>query len=193
MHRASEIVCCLANSGASAALRTAVLGAEIAMIRFDVSALVEARPGAALSLVVDTGPECLDDVEVGFLRGTIEVTRVESGLLLQGTVESQVRIECVRCLDSYLLPVNLEVEETYGLPGSIPGEGMPYSVSSSGWLDLSPLLRELSWLEVPLKPLCGPSCRGFCPRCGEPLGPAGCTCAERMVDPRWAALKDLVL
>jgi uncharacterized protein len=193
MHRASEIVCCLATWGTSAALGTAVLGAEIAMIRFDLSALVEARPGAALSLVVDTGPECLEDVEVGFLRGSIEVTRVDSGLLLQGTVRSQVRIECVRCLETYLLPVALEVEETFGLPGAVPREGVPYSLSGSGWVDLAPLLRELSWLEVPLKPLCGPTCRGLCARCGEPLGAEGCSCAEPQVDPRWAALKDLML
>jgi len=162
------------------------------MIRFDVSALVEARPGASLSLPVDTGPQCLDDIEVGFLRGAVEVTRVSSGLLLQGTVESQLHVECVRCLKPYDVLVALEVEETFRLPGSGPREGMPYAVSSSGWLDLGPLLRELSWLEMPLKPLCGPTCRGLCSRCGARLGLEACTCGEAEIDPRWAALRDLV-
>lgn len=163
------------------------------MIRFDVSTLVEARPGAALSLSVDTGPWYLDDVEVGFLRGTLELTRVRNGLLLQGTVESQLHVECVRCLESYDLPVSLELEETFRLPDSGPREGMPYAVSGNGWLDLGPLLRELSWLEIPLKPLCRPTCSGLCSRCGARLGVEACTCEEAEIDPRWAALRDLVL
>ena len=163
------------------------------MIRFDVSTLVEARPGAAVSLTVDTGPRCLDDVEVGFLRGTIGVTRVKSGLLVQGTLESRLRIDCGRCLESYDLPVTLELEETFGLPGPNSREDTPYSISTNGWLDLAPLLRELSWLEIPFKPLCGPTCKGLCSRCGERLDSETCTCEEAELDPRWAALRDLVL
>lgn len=163
------------------------------MIRFDVSNLVEARPGAALSLPIDSGPACLEDVELAYLRGTIEVTRVRNGLLLQGTVESQLRIQCVRCLELYDLPVALEIEETVRLPGSPPRDGMPYAVASSGWLDLAPLLRELTWLEIPMKAVCAPTCRGLCPQCGAPVGSSACTCEREQIDPRWTALRDLDL
>ena len=173
--------------------RTAVLVLGPAMIRFEVCTLVEARPGASLSLNVDTGPQCLDDLGVGFLRGTVGVTRVESGLLVQGTVASQLRIQCVRCLDSFDLPVNLELEETFRLPGSSPRPGMTYAVSSNGWLDLVPLLREASWLAIPLKPVCGAGCKGICSRCGANLNSGTCECEDAEVDPRWAALRDLVL
>ncbi|RLC90702.1 MAG: hypothetical protein DRI79_04605, partial [Chloroflexi bacterium] len=88
------------------------------MIRFDVSALTQARLGTSLTLNVDIGPQSLTDLEVDFLRGTVRVIRVQGGLLVQGTVETQVWLECVRCLDSFALPITLELEETFGLSGA---------------------------------------------------------------------------
>jgi uncharacterized protein len=163
------------------------------MIRFDVSALLEARPGATLNLDIDTGATRLADLEVGFLRGAVGVTRVENGLLVQGTVASQLRVDCVRCLESFDLTVALELEETFRLPGTGPILGVSYAVTSNGWLDLAPLLRELAWLTIPLKPLCASACRGLCSGCGADLNVEACTCEELEVDPRWAALRDLVL
>jgi uncharacterized protein len=162
------------------------------MIRFDVSTLLEARPGATASLNIEAGPQCLTDLEVGFLRGTATVTRVKGGLLVQGAVESELRLECVRCLASIDLPVTLELEETFRLPGIRATADMPYAVASSGWLDLTPLIRELGWLAIPLKPVCSESCKGICPQCGAELNREQCDCERAAIDLRWAALQDLV-
>lgn len=162
------------------------------MIRFDVSALAKARPGASLTLDVDTGPQNLTDVELGFLRGAIHVVRVQGGLLVQGTVESQLRLDCVRCLDPFVLPIALEIEEIFGLPGAGPRPDVTYTVGDDGWLNLAPLLRELAWVATPMKPLCDPDCKGLCPQCGVNLNEESCTCERTVIDPRLAALKDLL-
>ena len=162
------------------------------MVRFDVSSLVKAQPGTTLSLDVDAGPQNLGDLEVGFLRGTIQVTRVQAGLLVEGTLESQLSLECVRCLEPFVLPVELELEETFRLPGVGLRPEMPYAVSESGWLDLTPLVREQSWLVIPMKPLCDASCRGFCSQCGVNLNVESCTCEDSSIDPRLALLKELL-
>jgi uncharacterized protein len=163
-----------------------------AMIRFDVSALIRARPGTSLTLNVDTGPQNLTDLELDFVRGTIQVIRVQGGLLVQGTVESQLGLECVRCLEPFALPIALELEETFGLPGAGLRPDVSYVVSDDGWLDLTPLLREQAWVAIPMKPLCCPDCKGLCPQCGVNLNLESCTCEEVKVDPRMAALKDLL-
>lgn len=162
------------------------------MIRFDVSALTKARPGASLTLNVDTGPQHLIDLELGVLRGTIQVIRVQGGLLVQGTLESQLRLDCVRCLESFVLPIALEIEEIFGLPGAGPRPDVTYKVGDDGWLDLAPLLRELAWVATPMKPLCDPECKGLCPQCGVNLNEESCTCERTRIDPRLAALKDLL-
>ncbi len=163
------------------------------MIRFDVSALTRALPGTSLALQVDTGPHNLTDLEVDFLRGTVHVIRVQGGLLVQGTVESQLGLECVLCLEPFVLPVTLELEETFGLPGATSRRDGSYVVSDAGLLDLAPLLREQAWVTIPMKPLCRPDCKGLCPQCGANLNFESCACDRTRADPRLALLKDLVV
>jgi uncharacterized protein len=35
---------------------------------------------------------------------------------------------------------------------------------------------EQVYLEIPMKPLCSPECRGLCPRCGANLNTETCAC-----------------
>jgi uncharacterized protein len=133
------------------------------MIRFDVSALTKAPLGTSLTLNVDVGPQSLIDLELDFLRGTIQVVRVQGGLLVQGTVESRL----------------------------VRPDGL-YAVGDDGWLDLAPLLREQAWVAIPMKPLCRADCKGLCPQCGATLNLESCTCEAEKVDPRLAFLKDLL-
>jgi uncharacterized protein len=162
------------------------------MIRFDVSALIKARLGASLVLDIDTGPLDLSDLSVDFLRGTIQVIRVENGLLLQGALESQLEVECVRCLEPVIFPFSFELEETFRLPGSKSNPDLLYQVDDDGWIDLTPLLREYAWVAIPMKPLCEPDCRGLCPQCGANRNTETCSCESSDVDPRLAVLKDLL-
>jgi uncharacterized protein len=162
------------------------------MIRFDVSALIKARLGKSLTLDVDTGPQRLTDLKVDFLRGALQVIRVQGGLLVLGTVESQLGLECVRCLEPFVLPIALELEETFRLPGMSLGPDASYVVGDDGWLDLAPLLREQAWVAIPMKPLCRSDCKGLCSQCGANLNLESCACERERIDPRLALLKDLL-
>lgn len=162
------------------------------MISFDVSTLIQAQSGTSLTLNVDTGPQSLADLKVSFLRGTVRVTRVPGSLLVQGTVESQLRLGCVRCLEPFAFPIIMELEETFGLPGTSRRQDVTFVVGADGWLDLTPLLREQAWIAIPMKPLCHPDCKGLCPQCGVNLNRDSCTCESTRIDPRLALLKDLL-
>ena len=161
-------------------------------IRFDVSILTKSPLGASLTLDVDTGPRNLTDLQVDFLRGTIRAVRIQRGLLLQGTVHSQLELECVRCLEPFIFPISVELEETFWVPGSGPRPKGAYTVSDSGWLDLAPVLREQIWVAIPMKPLCRPDCKGLCPQCGANLNRGPCGCENDAVDPRLAPLRALM-
>ena len=162
------------------------------MVRFDVSTLVHARRGESLDLIVDTGPQCLDDLEVSYLRGKLSAIRVQDGIFIQGTIKSQLRLECVRCLSPFEFPLGLNVEETFRLPGTSSKPDQPYSVSEAGVLDLVPALRETIWLNIPIKPVCAPPCKGLCAQCGANLNVESCTCERDQIDPRLIVLKDLL-
>ncbi|HET90551.1 MAG TPA: DUF177 domain-containing protein [Chloroflexi bacterium] len=161
------------------------------MIRFDVSTLVKARLGTSLTLDVNVGPQDLADLEVDFLRGTIQVIRVQSGLVVQGTIESQLMLECVRCLETFVFPFTLELEEIFRLSGAGLNPEYVHVVGDDGWINLIPLLREQVWVDIPMKPLCDLNCKGLCPQCGANLNIESCACDRAWIDPRLAVLKNL--
>lgn len=162
------------------------------MMRFDVSALLKAQLGQSLTLNVDAGPQYLDELKVDYLRGKVRVFRIQNGLYVEGTVQSQLWLECVRCLEFFVSIVDLELEETFRLSEADPRLDIPYAVSDDGWLDLAPLLREQAWLAIPMKPLCRLDCKGLCPQCGADLNHELCTCEHVWIDPRLAVLKELL-
>jgi uncharacterized protein len=162
------------------------------MLAFDVSTLLKAPLGKSLTLDIDTGPRVLDDLEVDYLRGSVQVVRVDEGLFVEGLVESQLRLECVRCLESFAFPVTLELAELFRMPGTELRHDAIYAISEDGEIDLAPLIRELAWLAIPMKPLCDPECKGLCPHCGVNLNTDACECEEIHIDPRLAPLKELL-
>jgi uncharacterized protein len=162
------------------------------MLTFDVSALLKAPLGKSVTLDIDTGTRVLDDLEVDFLRGSVRVLRVKEGLFVEGTVESQLRLDCVRCLETFVYPVTLELAELFRAPGTPADAETVYAVSDDGEIDLGPLIRELAWLAIPMKHLCDPECEGLCPHCGVNLNVDSCECEESRVDPRLAPLKELL-
>ena len=46
-------------------------------------------------------------------------------------------------------------------------------------------------LNLPLKPVCEPGCKGLCPTCGVNRNQIECDCRSEAVDPRFAPLLDL--
>ena len=164
----------------------------IFMVRFDVSSLTKAPLGTSLTLDVDTGPQDLTDLKVDFIRGKLDITRVQGGVLVQGTLGSRLEQECVRCLESSKLSIDLKLEETFRLPGTSPQIDTPHEVSENGRLDLTPILREQAWLAIPMKILCRPDCQGLCPQCGANLNQEQCACERTHVDPRLAVLSELL-
>ncbi|HIE38500.1 MAG TPA: DUF177 domain-containing protein [Anaerolineales bacterium] len=161
------------------------------MLQFDLSPLIGARPGKRLTFSLDEGPQWLDDIRVAFLRGRMQFTRVQGGILVEGRIEAQVEVECIRCLAHFPYSTLLEVEEVVGLAGRSRA-GITYRLTEEGWFDPSSLLREQAWVALPMKPLCRPGCQGICPECGANLNLESCRCGEERVDPRLAVLARLL-
>lgn len=59
-------------------------------------------------------------------------------------------------------------------------------------LDVDELIFTEVYGSLPSKLLCKDSCRGLCPMCGKNLNEGDCGCSKREIDPRFAALADLL-
>jgi uncharacterized protein len=117
-----------------------------------------------------------------------------------GRVLTRLQLECGRCLEPFEIPVDSAFELRYIPETANSGEGereveeddLTTAFYKNETLDLGELMHEQFVLALPMKPLCGESCKGLCPSCGTNLNKASCDCAPVWKDPRLAALEGLL-
>lgn len=136
----------------------------------------------------------------GRVELVMDVERQDRRVRLTGALRVPLEVPCSRCLEPILLPVDTPFDLWY-LPASVnTGEGerevetedLGVAFYESDAIDLGQLVREQCYLVLPMKPLCSPDCRGLCLECGGNLNQQTCQCERRWVDPRMAALAQLL-
>jgi len=106
---------------------------------------------------------------------------------------------CARCLE----PVKVPLEGDFDLifrPSAAETESGEHAITpdeteigyyqDSGLL-LEDVVREQVLLSLPSRTLCTADCKGLCPRCGQNLNQAKCSCDAAPADVRWNALAGL--
>lgn len=132
-----------------------------------------------------------DDLVLDDLKGTVRVSRASKGLLVQAEFSALTETACGRCLNRFMLPLEIEFSELYTFH-SHADEDTEVILSSNHRIDLEPLLREYLLLAIPINPVCRPDCQGLCPICGASLEDDVCGCERDLIDPRMAKLKTLL-
>jgi uncharacterized protein len=116
----------------------------------------------------------------GPISGHARLTRTSEGILAHSDYHACVSLECARCLEEAIARVEGELDEEFlpttdirtGYPLPIPSgteEDQPF-INEHHEIDLDEILRQNVLTNLPLQPLCEPSCPGLCPECGERLG-----------------------
>lgn len=165
---------------------------KMSRLRFNFGFLLEADFGTIRLIELDyPSIKLSEDVTLTPLTGSFTATRTTEGIYIQGQLQSALSMECVRCLEETIVPVDISLDELFYYPPHHAPPGEPF-VGEDGMIDLGPLVRELSLLGVPIKVLCRPDCLGLCQECGANLNYVDCDCAEEEIDPRLAALQQLL-
>lgn len=165
---------------------------KLSRLRFNFGFLLEADYGTSRLIELEyPSIQLSDDVTLTPLNGSLTVTRTTEGIYIQGALQSSLVQQCVRCLEDAVVPLEIHLDELFYYPPSTAPEG-ENRVGEDGIIDLSPLVRELSLLALPIKVLCRPDCLGLCQECGANLNRGDCGCAENEVDPRLAVLESLL-
>ena len=168
---------------------------NLSRLRFNFGFLLEAALGVSRDIELDYPTIVVaDDVILTPLQGRFTATRTSEGVYLHGRFQSAIQAECVRCLNNILTPITIELDELfYYPPEAAPADEDAYTfIGETGFIDLAPLMRELSLLELPMHLLCRPDCQGLCMVCGQDLNEADCGCEEDGLDPRLAQLRSLL-
>jgi uncharacterized protein len=131
------------------------------------------------------------DLDLEQLSGNAKVTRAAQGLLVQVKMRANTAAQCVRCLDDFSQPLEIEFTELYAFsPNSATESGL--LVPEIGKIDLEPLIREEMLLAVPISPLCSPDCKGICPVCGGNRNETPCQHDEGPLESRLDVLQNLL-
>lgn len=160
-------------------------------LRFNVGFLLEADLGTSRTTELDYPDVHAEDVVLKPLKGAITITRTSEGVYAFGKLQSHLPANCMRCLEEADQPIRFRLDDMFYYPPHIAPEGERV-VGENGFIDLAPLVRELSILALPIRPLCKPDCAGLCQECGQNLNEADCGCETDDIDPRFAKLKELL-
>ena len=158
------------------------------MLKYNVAQLLKPEVGAAQSLQIDEVRQTLGDLKVDYVRGQLLLTRATRGVLIKGQFSTEFESECARCLEPFHLALTVPLEEMFALS---PAADPIYHLVE-GWLDLRLPFREQILLALPMHSVCRPDCRGLCAICGQNLNAGPCACNQDTIDPRLAALKNLL-
>jgi len=132
-----------------------------------------------------------DDLDLRHFEGVATIGRTPQGLIVQADFSAETTLECVRCLNEFELNLNWSLTELYAFSKKSISES-DLLMPDDGHIDLQPLVREYALLEIPIKPICKPTCKGLCSVCGEDLNQSDCGHKNIAEESPFSALKDLL-
>jgi len=151
-------------------------------MQLNVSQLLKASIGSIRNYEVS---ETVDITGGGsMVEGKVRLMRTDRGILVKGTLHTEVEVTCSRCLSLFSCPLALNIEEEYfpttdvisGATLPLPEEPGCFTIDEHHVLDLTEAIRQYALLATPMKPLCGDDCAGLCPYCGHNLNQGPCDC-----------------
>lgn len=118
---------------------------------------------------------------------------------IDGRISAAAELECSRCLQPARALLEFEFQAVYVTPENytdarevrLGGDDLEVAVFGGDKIDLAELAREQILLALPAQVFCREDCKGLCQKCRANKNLINCSCEEKEVDPRWAALKDL--
>ena len=135
------------------------------------------------------------------VHAELNITKISKKVLIRGTVDGSVLLNCCRCLNDYSYSLNILFDEEYDPKAEVDRvedqelhkEDLGLSYYRDDEIDVTEVVKEQVLLSVPMKPLCNEECRGICSRCGIDLNKGSCACRHEELDPRLEPLQKLKL
>lgn len=130
-------------------------------------------------------------------KATLHLMKSGEFVLARGQASAKLRMDCSRCLQSFDMNVEQDLDlvfqplEERDDEVELASSEMEVSFYDGEEVDLGQAVLDEIGLAVPMAPLCRPECGGMCPHCGKDLRQGPCQCGTRELDPRWAKLADL--
>jgi len=130
----------------------------------NVAQLLSEPVGSSQSYCID---ELVDEQARGLVQGKITLIHSGNGVLVRAELTVKVELTCSRCLDGFVYPANLHIEEEFFSAANVssaspfPEESTEFTIDNHNMLDLGEIIRQYTLLNLPMKPICRPDCIGI--------------------------------
>lgn len=126
------------------------------------------------------------------LRVSGSISNNGKSLILKANCTGLMNTQCTRCTKDITVPISFDLDENL-----IQGDGdnsydEDVIVFEGTQIDIDDIVSDNFLMNVDTKYLCSEDCKGLCPHCGADLNKGECGCEEDNIDPRWAALADIM-
>ena len=176
-----------------------IIEVDISMMKINVANLAD-RPGEEIPFEFTTTAGEIDAIADTYsFEGDIIVrgVYVHTGRCYRftGQISCTKSFVCDRCLEPSSLQQVHDFNEEFQR-GSEPVSGGEkakiVNYFDGDVIDLSPVVRDVLLSDQPLNNICNADCRGLCLKCGANLNHGDCGCDRTVIDPRLAALQQLL-
>lgn len=124
-----------------------------------------------------------------------EIVNMGGVLELETVCQAKLRFSCDRCMEPVEEQMEFKISERFRKedPFLDDAEKNPDILILDGTtIDLSDLVYDNLFLNLPSKHLCREDCKGLCPVCGRNLNIGSCSCEQQQTDPRFDILDSLL-
>lgn len=123
-----------------------------------------------------------------------KITNNTKSLHFTADVSGKMIVHCARCMKEIEEPVEFKISEFLIREESAEstGEDDDAVIFSGEEIDIDELIINNFLLNVSGKYLCSEDCKGLCTKCGRNLNLGKCDCSDDEIDPRWAALAEIM-
>ncbi|ABO50596.1 protein of unknown function DUF177 [Desulforamulus reducens MI-1] len=128
---------------------------------------------------------------VGAVEVSGEVINQNNQFLVKGQTRAVVSSDCVSCLEPVQLTIQGTIDEIYGKSNGHQDPDGEIIGFDGDVLNIEPEVIKSLLMEIPMRVVCSPDCRGLCQGCGCNLNIKQCDCENETIDPRLAILKKL--
>ena len=123
--------------------------------------------------------------------------------ILEGELQGGIKINCDRCLEPFHHDVKVRFRSVMALISlnndqpdkrtdkELIEEDLEIDIIKADVIDLKDIVKEQIYLNLPMKLICSPDCRGLCPQCGVNLNLETCSCQSDKGHPAFERLKTL--
>ena len=115
-----------------------------------------------------------------------DISSKDNILLLNINIKVNLEMNCSRCLDTFIYPIDIDIEERFTNDSNSEDEAF---IVIDDVLDINEVVETSIISTLPIKRVCKTNCKGLCQTCGCNLNHGSCTCDKEDVDVRFEVLK----